>query len=896
MRIEVRKPEGADDVVITSAIRTINGTFVTVDENRSVGAGWSLKKIGFQESGAHEAAEFDNIIITTGDNTVLYNETFYKIPRPDFGTHGTVNGGVLQVRQDTFHSATNVVDIEYYPLFRKVVSVGEGVRRARLYATARGYYEYSINGEKVGDEFLSPGNTDYFYTIMYQIYDVTSMLKVGANALGAMVGMGWYSGPYLTFGFNLYGSTQSVLGKLVIEYENGTRQVVITDGTWKMHRGPIKSANNYYGEDYDSAYECRGWNTPDYNDSEWKPVDIYTAVNESVDIIHQQGPPVRVVHRFENPVLTEPVPGKYTYDFGQNMAGVVSVKLKGAAGTRVTLRTAEMLNTDVAYQNPGEGSVKGGDGPPGSIFRTNLRGGDIDVVWYTLRGDPEGETYTPRFTFHGFRYVEITGLDAPLPPANVTALVFSSDNEQTSSFETSNPKVNKLYSNVVWSMRSNFVSIPTDCPNRDERLGWTGDAQIFCRTATYLSNCAIFFTKWLRDLRSQQLNHLTSGTITGQVCLVVPAVPTYVNYANFWGDASVIVPWVVYQQFGDVRLLEECFMSMRAWVDFLNAEPRTVNFLRVDNAPSDNNYGDWCSIEDSPKDMTNTLVTAYVNKLLGKVAAVLGAADDAKKYSDISASMMVAFNKKFRNADGTLTANTQSPYAILIYFGLANDDKDRLFLAQMLAKNINDHGGRLTSGFIGVEYLTPSLSQSLQAKTAFTLLEQEEYPSWIYCINQGATTSWENWNSYTHTSGFSGSSLNHYAFSAIGEWMFSGVLGIRLDDNQVGYRQFLLDPQIGGTLTFARGHYDSICGRIESSWTWNHETGAYAYNCTVPANTRATVFVPADAPNQVTEGKEGKSAYNAEGVTYVGYNGDTKREIFELASGSYMFGSNIKAA
>jgi alpha-L-rhamnosidase len=286
-----------------------------------------------------------------------------------------VKDGVMQVREELFFSATNVVDrAPYeggYPLFRKVVSVGEGVRRARLYATARGYYEYSINGEKVGDVFLAPGYTDYFYTIMYQIYDVTNMLKVGANALGAMVAMGWYSGPHAGNGFNLYGSTQSVLGKLVIEYENGTRQVVVTDGTWKTHGGPIISASNYYGEEYDSTYECRGWNTPDYNDSEWKSVGIETAVDESVDIIHQQGPPVRVVHRFENPILTEPVPGKYTYDFGQNMAGVVSIKLKGAAGTKVTMRAAEMLNTDVAYQNPGEKAVKGGDGPPGSVYRAS---------------------------------------------------------------------------------------------------------------------------------------------------------------------------------------------------------------------------------------------------------------------------------------------------------------------------------------------------------------------------------------------------------------------------------------------------------------------------------------------------------------------------------------------
>jgi alpha-L-rhamnosidase len=288
-----------------------------------------------------------------------------------------------------------------------------------------------------------------------------------------------------------------------------------------------------------------------------------------------------------------------------------------------------------------------------------------------------------------------------------------------------------------------------------------------------------------------------------------------------------------------------------------------------------------------------------VNKLLAKMATLMNLTDEAKKYNDIAANIVAAYNKKFRNADGTLTTGTQSLYMMLIYYGFATDDNERLFLAQTLAKNVADHGGKITSGFVGTAHLAPVLSQYRQVETAFTLLEQEEYLSWMYCINLGATTVWEGWNTYTVEAGFGPhgtNSFNHYSLGSIGDWMFSGLLGIRLNDDQVGFRQFLLDPQIGGTLTFARGHYDSISGHIESSWTWNRETGAYAYNCTVPANTRATVFVPADTPNKVTEGKEGKPAYNAEGVTYVGYNGDTKREIFEVASGSYMFGSNIKPA
>jgi alpha-L-rhamnosidase len=297
--------------------------------------------------------------------------------------------------------------------------------------------------------------------------------------------------------------------------------------------------------------------------------------------------------------------------------------------------------------------------------------------------------------------------------------------------------------------------------------------------------------------------------------------------------------------------------------------------------------------------MTSTLFTGYVNKLFSKMTGAVGNGDEAKKYSDISANVVKAFGEKFRNEDGTFKANTQTPYAMYLYFGFASNDTDRLFLAQTLAKNINDHNGTLTSGIVGIKYLTPSLSQNQQVEAAFTLLEQEEYPSWIYCINQGATTIWERWDSYTVTKGFqspSMNSFNHYAFGSVGEWMISGVLGIRPDEDQPGYRHFLLDPQYGGTLTYAKGHYDSVVGRIESSWSWNRESGVFGYNCTVPANTRATVFIPADTPLHVTEGNEGGSAYDAEGVTYVGYNPNTKREVFDIASGTYIFGSNVLPA
>jgi alpha-L-rhamnosidase len=655
MRIVVRKPED-NKVSITTSMAPVGSNFITVDENRSLDGSYELKKIGFRQV-TDEVAEYDNITIYNnegGKNDVIYNETFDIVPRADFGSHGTIIDGVFRVILDTFTTESNIVDRKPYdsgyPLFRKVINISEGFAKARLYATARGFYEYSINGEKVGDQFLAPGWTDYFFTIMYQAYDVTKMLKVGSNAIGAMIGLGWYSGPHMNFGWNMYGSTQSVLGKLVIEYKNGTRQVVVTDNTWKYHGGPVFSASTYYGEDYDAQYDCAGWNTADYNDSDWVGAAIHEPLAESVDLINQEGPPVRVVHRFENPVFSEPLPGKYTYDFGQNMAGVVSIKVKGPAGTRLKIRHAEMLNTDIAYQNPGEDSVKGGDGPPGTVYRANLREGNIAINYYTLKGDPNGETFIPHFTFHGFRYVEISGINTSIPASDVTALALSADDEMTSAFETSHPKVNKLYSNVIWGMRSNFVSVPTDCPNRNERLGWAGDAQVFSLTASYLANTNQFYSKWLRDLRSYQMNKETSERDKGLVPVVIPAVyiDNLVIFGNFWGDAAVTVPWMLYKQFRDIRIVRESIDSMRAWCDFLNAEPRTVDFIRLgSNVPRDAQYGDWVSVENSPKDMTNTLGTAYVNKLFSKMAAIVGLTDDAKKYSEISDNFVQAFNKKF---------------------------------------------------------------------------------------------------------------------------------------------------------------------------------------------------------------------------------------------------------
>jgi alpha-L-rhamnosidase len=441
-------------------------------------------------------------------------------------------------------------------------------------------------------------------------------------------------------------------------------------------------------------------------------------------------------------------------------------------------------------------------------------------------------------------------------------------------------------------MKGNFVSVPADCPNRDERLGYTGGTQIFSGTAVFLSNSDLFYSKWLLDLRSHQMNEEKSDRDKGLVPHVIPSVHySMIGFCNFWGDAAVVVPWNLYQQYGDRRIIYDAYDSMKAWCDFLNSPTRSKDFIRVSRAPRDYNFGDWLAPESSPKDMINTLATAYSNKLFSKVARILGKQIDADKYEDTTNKIIRAFKKKFQNADGSLTSNTQTLYAMLLYFGLAEESEKPIFMGK-LRDNIRSNGWKLTTGFIGAEYLCPSLSENGGSEVGFKLLEQEEYPSWLYSVNEGATTIWERWNGFTTEKGFGDASMNsfnHYAFGSIGEWMFSGILGIKREEKYPGFREFILDPQYGGRLTYAIGHFDSMVGRITSSWNWNHNNNNFIYNCTVPPNSIATVYIPANEAKKVSEG--GIPAYEAKGIEYIGFNSKMKREVFRVWSGNYSFSS-----
>ena len=495
--------KSGDAYYATTSLGPVDSELTVIDANRTLPAGhnWSVGKLGFRQYNDNlnkDDAYFDNIKITDDTkNEVIYQETFDGSSVPSvFLNKGSIENGTYRLggAGSDFTCNYRVVDADQVaegggePLFRKSFTVDpdKTVASARLYATARGIYEFSLNGEKVGDQFLAPGWTDYNYTLMYQTYDITDMLRSGENVVGAMLGQGWWSSPEQgASNAYTYGETQSLLGKLVVTYTDGTKDTVVTNDTWLSHAGPVIYADNYAGEDYDARYDCTGWNAPGYDTTGWKAAGIEAPMKDSVNLVAQTGEPIREVGRFTNPVVTEPVEGRYTFDFGQNIAGFVRITVKGEAGTKITLKHAEILNTETAYKKNGT-SVKGGDDLPGTIYRANLRdsyarGKQVAIDTYTLKGDENGETWMPTFTFHGFRYVEVTGISLD-QIVSIEAIAISSDNEITSTFESSNSKVNQLFSNVIWGMRGNFVSVPTDCPNRDERLGYTGDTQIFAGT------------------------------------------------------------------------------------------------------------------------------------------------------------------------------------------------------------------------------------------------------------------------------------------------------------------------------------------------------------------------------------------------------------------------------
>jgi len=728
------------------------------------------------------------------------------------------------------------------PLLRGTFDVDGTVVSARAYVTALGLYELELNGRRVGDWLFTPGWTSYNKRVQYQSYDITPLLRPGRNAAGAVLGDGWFRGRMGWFADkdrHVYGGQVALRAQIVITYTDGRVQVAGTGADWHTATGPILRSEIYDGENYDARLERPGWSTAAYDDAGWKPVAVLG--DERRNIVAQVGVPVRRINELKPIGVIRTPAGETVLDFGQNMVGWVRMRVSGEAGTTVTLRHAEVLDAD------------------GNFYVANLRTAR-QTDTYTLKGGDE-EVFEPRFTFHGFRYVAVEGYPGEVTPEALTGIVIHSDMTPTGEFECSNPLLNQLRHNIVWGQKGNFVDVPTDCPQRDERLGWTGDAQAFARTAAFNYRVAGFMTKWLRDVAADQWAN-------GAVPHVVPDVLRQAGSTG-WGDAATIVPWVVYQCYGDKRVLEEQFESMKAWVGYGLAQ--AGDDLIWDGGF---HYGDWLAVKGQdaniPNPVTNislisTAFLAHSTRLTAQAARVLGKLDDAARYDQLFADIKAAFNREFVTPNGRIGPDTQTAYVLALQFDLLPDGL-RAEAARRLAEDVRRRDNHLTTGFLGASHLPYALSENGYLDEAYALLHQETYPSWLYPVTKGATTIWERWDGLQPDGKFQDvgmNSFNHYAYGAIGDWLYRVVAGI--NSAEPGYKRTIIRPRPGGKLTHARAAHETLYGRVESGWA--RGDGGLKVNVTIPPNTEAEVHLPAASAAAVTEG--GKALGEAEGVSGV---------------------------
>ena len=811
--------------------------------------------VGYAEDGAGCTSAFSNLTVTED----VWDTTLYR-------SDATVTV------DDSTRVVASPAEESGAPMLRRVFEIRKPVASARLYTTARGIYEYEVNGQRIADDWFNPGSTDYRFRLLYNTYDITPFLKRGFNCVGAMLGAGWYSDytGYASSWQDQYGTGLSLLAKIVLTFTDGSQQVIVSDGAWKaFNGGPVVSDSFQNGEDFDARRELDGWSDARFSDHDWLAASVVDPPADSVAIQYYIGSPVRNHLTLRAVSVSEPRPGVFVYDMGQNMVGVPRIRLHGRRGQAITFRYGEMIYPEQVPEDPMPPlTAEVYEANKGLVYNENYRGA-LATDHYICAGR-RMEVFQPHFTFHGFRYIEIHGLDKALPLADVEGLVLESVGEQLSAFETSNPDVNRLYENIVWGQRGNFLSIPTDCPQRDERLGWMGDAQVFVRAATYNMNVDPFFTRWFHSLRDSQGD---DGSYPDFVPYVgnPPQGARKGGGAMGWMEAGIIIPWQLYLQYGDTRFIREHYASMCAYMDFL--QHRAVKDIQPGSG-----YGDWVALEHTNTPLTNTAYYAYDALLMGKMAEAIGKYADAARYQALYEQIKQAFNREFvgpgavtkesknvppyrewiaGGADASFKANTQTSYVVPLQAGLF-DARSAEQAARNLADNVAGHGYKLTTGFIGTPYINLVLSQYGYDEAAYRLFEQTDYPSWLYPVLQGATTMWERWNSYTIKRGFGMvdmNSFNHYSFGAIQEWMFSYMLGIRPVESDPGYHSFVLAPRPGGNFRSVKGHYDSVYGRIESAWRVL-EDGGVEYEFTVPANTGARLELPVPEA-AVVEWKEG---------------------------------------
>jgi len=715
------------------------------------------------------------------------------------------------------------------PLFRNVFEAGKDIASATVYITAHGLYEAQLNGRRIGNALLTPGWTSYRKRLQYQAYDVTTLLRPGKNAIGAMLGNGWYRG-YIGFNWqhNYYGKDRSLLLQLVVRYKDGRVQVFGTDPNWRWTQSDVLSSEIYGGETIDHRQERRGWSSPEYDASGWTAVttesfpfdNLVTTVNE----------PVKEQEIFHAKKSWVTPAGEQVIDFGQNLTGWVRIKIHGKAGDSIRISHAEVLDKK------------------GNFYTENLRRAKAQDL-YILKGGEE-EDFQPHFTWHGFRYIRIEGISGAINPDDFTAVALYSDIPATGSFECSNPLINQLQHNIQWGQRGNFLDVPTDCPQRDERLGWTGDAQVFSRTAAFNRGVENFFAKWLKDVSADQ-------TTDGAVPFVIPNVLGRGASAG-WADVATIVPWNMYLAYDDRRILEDQYPSMKGWVDYMREQ------ARGDLWNTGFHFGDWLFYRPFDDNDGKAAVTdkyliaqcfyAASTQLLVKAAAVIGKTADSVEYSRLLQKIKDAFVREYMTPGGRLVSGTQTAYVLALQFDMLPEPL-RKQAAERLAQNIKDYDYHLTTGFLGTPYLCHVLSRYGYTSIAYRLLLQDSYPSWLYPVKMGATTIWERWDGMRPDSTFETpdmNSFNHYAYGAIGDWMYRVVAGIDTYEDGAGYRHSRIGPHPGGGLSYAGADLQTGYGLLSSHW--RQEKEELFIDLTIPANTTSTFYIPAPEGGLITEG------------------------------------------
>lgn len=736
--------------------------------------------------------------------------------------NGTFETGLLAGINFSANWITHTLgEVDACPLFMKNIEINKPIKKARIYSTALGVYEIHINNQKVGDEFFAPGWTNYKKRLQYQTYDVTQLLQE-SNELNIIVGNGWYKG---VLGFmnqpNLYGDRVAVLAELHIWYEDESKEVVRTDLSWGCKTGTIRSSEIYNGEMIDSTFESY----------DVLPVEAFEY--DKNRLVAQECEPVRITKRFRGKELIRTPKGEMVIDFGQNMSGFVTFKINGFKGQKIVIKHAEVLDKE------------------GNFYTENLREAKATDTFICKGGN---ETFMPHFTFHGFRYICIEGIDEDINLDDFIACAIHTDMQQTGSFNCSNQMVNQLQNNIEWGQRGNFLDVPTDCPQRDERLGWTGDAQVFCRTAGFNMNTALFFTKWLRDLASEQ-------TLEFGVTDVVPDILGQKDGCAAWGDAATIIPWTIYEIYGDKKLLENQYQSMKDWVEF-------IRFKAGDNYLWQNGfqYGDWLGLDkEEMSDRTGAtdvylVASAYYahsTQLLCKAAKVLNKESDFVEYSELYQKIKVAFNEEYVTKTGRLVSETQTACVLALYFDLVEPEyRERIF--NTLEKNLAVHKNHLVTGFVGTPYISHLLSEMGRHDLAGILLLNEDYPSWLYAVKLGATTIWERWNSMKLDGSFDESgmnSFNHYAYGAIGDWMYQKLAGIQL--MAPGYKKIKIAPQFIKGITSASANLETVYGQVSCNWSCIDKK--ITMDVEIPANTTAIIQLPEQ--EEIIEVGSGKYHY-----------------------------------